>query len=189
MFARVIEEFEGVPGERMSVIDAWAELGRSLHREGLLDDALHAFERYRALVDASGRPSTSSASDIAHIELLLEVGTVDSLNRAATLITLQAAQFTAHGAVLPVERFRHAQVAARVSDRRDDRSAGDLARLALQLSEDRSDPFPNHPGFGAIRSTPQEIDELHRISDRHPSVEEPAPPHRLQQSGGDSETT
>jgi hypothetical protein len=167
MFARVIEEFENHPIERMHVIDSWAGLGRSLHRDGLLDGALRSFERYRELVDASGRPSMSSSSDLAHIELLMEINTPESLDRAAALVEVQARDFDAHGTVFPVELFRHAQVAARVADRRADAAAGAHARRALRLAEDRSSPLPNHPGVGAVRCSPQEIDELHDISNRY----------------------
>lgn len=170
MFARVIEEFEDVTRERMHVIDSWAALGRSLHREGLVDGALRAFERYRQLVDASGRPSASSSSDLAHIELLLQIGTAEALDRAADLIASRATDVQAHPTAMPVEHFRHARMAARVADRRNERVAGDFARLALNLAEDRSDPFPNHPGVGTIRFTPREIDELQAISDRYPGI-------------------
>jgi len=171
MFARVIEEFEDSPSEQMFVIESWGALGISLHRDGFLDGALQAFERYRELVDASGRPSTTPAGDNAHVELLLRIDTVESLDRAAVLIRQQAVEFDARGSVLPVELFRHAQLGAKVADRRNDRAAGEFARLALRLSEDRSDPFRNHPGVGSIRYTAPEIDELHSISERHPSVE------------------
>lgn len=170
MFARVIEEFEYDPRERMHVIDSWAGLGRSLHRDGHIDGALRAFERYRKLVDASGKPSASSSSDLAHVELLLEIGTPESLDRAAELIESQSAELETHPTSMPLVSFRHARMAARVADRRNDPVAGDFARLALQLAEDRSDPFPNHPGVGTVRFTPQEIDELHAISDRYPNV-------------------
>ncbi len=170
LFARVIEEFEDVPFEQMHVIASWAALGESLHRDGLIDGALTAFEHYRQLVDASGRPSTSTSNDLAHIELLLQVGTGECLDHASALIELQAAEFDVRGFALPIEQFRHARMAARVADRRGEPAAGDFARRALQFAEDRSDPFPNHPGVGTVQFSAQEIDELDAISERHPDL-------------------
>lgn len=165
----MIDEFEDEPRAWMSVIDAWGALGESFNGDGFSRDALQAFERRRALVDASGYPSMSPAVDLAHIRLVAHLDRPETLARAARLLEIQAADFDARGVVLPVERFGHAQAAAFVAARRDDPAAGDFARLALSLTEDRSDPVPRHPGFGTVRFKAREIDDLRVLSERYPS--------------------
>jgi hypothetical protein len=153
---RIVRDY---PYSYLDLVVAHEQLGLIAEEELALDDAMDHYRRALHLSD-EGAPHGDA---ILRLPELLIAGDPDSdrLEEAEAIL----ARIDDQSLAFSSQRFRYRALRARLADRHGDKdAAAALAQSALAEWRRAQPDFHRHPDLGWVRTTPEVIEELQRLS-------------------------
>jgi hypothetical protein len=153
LLRRVLGDY---PDNALQVTMAAADLGKSLARDGFLEEAAVCFRRSLA-----GLSNVHWGADLGLAETILLGSWSEQYAEARGILDVSAARTDPFSAT----RFRWGLASARLAGRQGDAvEAVRSARIALAAIDEQQSPFPRHRDLGLARADKQTIRELNRLA-------------------------